>query len=176
MRFEPDWREKGDCGRTSLYVLLRLADKQVPMEVLKKSLPIDPDTGCSLAEVAHAAEKVGLQVEIQFVKPRDVPKVNFPCILHQTASLEKRTGHFAVVAAYNPNRHEYSIVDTDWDRLVEQPEEALLKNFSGYVMVPKDGSVVWSRLAAYSLIGIGSGLAVIALFRPKLLRSRRTVT
>jgi hypothetical protein len=115
MQFEPSHREPGDCGPASLYVLMRLLNKDVTISQVKNLIRISPESGCSLTDIAKAAELLGFPVEIRFVKPKEVSRLHFPCILHVTGSLKTGIGHFGVVTKYDSKG--YSVVDTDLKRL-----------------------------------------------------------
>lgn len=173
MKFEPPWREQGDCGPISLYVLMRLSDRKVSVEGIKRVLAIDPEVGCSLADVARAADALGFATELRFVNPKDLPTVSFPFILHQTGSLQRGIGHFAVVVGYSPEEHLYSAIDTTFEQFHKVTEGAMLSGFSGYVLVPKpdDGGMSQAMLGGI-LVCEGGLLAALAFFTPRL---RRTI-
>jgi hypothetical protein len=170
LRFEPAWRESGDCGPMSLYVLMRLLDRKVSIAAVKNAVPIDSEIGCSLADVARGAEALGLETDIRFVKPDDVPRLDYPCILHTTGSLQKGTGHFFVVAGYDPQKREYSVVDIDVERALPTSEEALLNGFSGYVLMPKVNSMFSARVGGLALVSVGCVLGAITFFGGSKLR------
>jgi hypothetical protein len=173
MKFEPRWRERGDCGPISLYVLMRLSDRKVSLEGVKRVLSFDPEIGCSLADVARAADALGFATELCFVNPKDLPTTSFPFILHQTGSLQRGIGHFAVVVGYSPETHLYSAIDTTYEQFHRVTEGALLSGFSGYVLVPKRDEGGMSRaMFGGILVCEGGFLAALAFFAPWL---RRTI-
>jgi hypothetical protein len=139
LQFEPPWRHRGDCGPLSLYVLMRLEGQPTSVEDVEKMLPFDSERGCSLADIARAADKLGFATEIRFVNPRDLPNLPFPFILHTTGSLESGVGHFLVVVDYLPEKRQYSVIDTTYETFRSQTEvtvhgsEALV--FKGFVSV-----------------------------------------
>jgi ABC-type bacteriocin/lantibiotic exporter with double-glycine peptidase domain len=173
-QFEPTWREKGDCGPASLYVLMRLMGRNVSLADVKGVIRINPETGCSLADIAAGADALGVTAEIRFLKPQDISRLTFPCILHVNGSLKTGAGHFFVVAAYYPDKHELAVVDTDFDMLRPLSEREFFQDFSGYALLAKDANAGWSRNVAVYLIGVGSFLALLSLFgiRERLGRKR----
>jgi hypothetical protein len=165
MKFEPLWRDRGDCGPISLYLLMRLQDRQVSVADVKAVLPFDPVKGCSLASIARAADALDFPTEIRFVNPKDVPNLFYPFILHSEGSLESGIGHFQVVVGYAPTTRRYYIIETNYENFRSQSEESLLRDFTGFVLLPKNSvGVIDSKLAGLVLICIGCAFAVAAIF------------
>jgi ABC-type bacteriocin/lantibiotic exporter with double-glycine peptidase domain len=144
---------------------MRLLDRKVSLGEIKRVLPFDPVVGCSLADVARAADALGFATEIRFVNPQNLPTCAFPLILHKTGSLQRGIGHFAVVVGYSPERRLYSSIDTSYEQFQRVTEEALLTGYSGYVLVPKeaDGGISRPMLSAI-LVCIGGIFATLAFF------------
>jgi hypothetical protein len=176
LRFEPVWRQRGDCGPLSLYVLMRLEDRGVSVQEVEKVLPFDPERGCSLADIARAADALDFPTELRFVNPRDLPNVPFPFILHAAGSLETGTGHFLVVVGYSPEERLYQVIDTSYETFRSQTEESVCRDFSGYVLLPKSrfGGLIGSPAAGLILVGAGCILALVSI-GPWLMRKSRTV-
>jgi ABC-type bacteriocin/lantibiotic exporter with double-glycine peptidase domain len=168
VKFEPSWRDGGDCGPISLYVLMRLQDRQVSVTDVKSVLPFDPKTGCSLAALARAADTLDFTTEIRFVNPKDVSNLPYPFILYSEGSLESGVGHFQVVVGYIPTERRYYIIDTTYEILRTQSEESLLRDFAGYVLLPKNSvGAIDRHTAILVLICMGCTIAVVAvLFYP----------
>lgn len=164
LRFEPTWREPGDCGPLSLYVLMRLSDRRAELKDVKRVLPVDPRLGCSLADMARAAEKLGFPCQVRFVNSRQLGELPFPFILHSAGSLKSGTGHFLVVVGQSADTRAYSVIDTDLQRYRGQTQRSLLLGFSGYVLLPKDSLVAsgWTGVAGFTLVGMGSVFALAA--------------
>lgn len=175
LQFEPPWRHRGDCGPLSLYVLMRLEGQPVSVDDVEKLLPFDSERGCSLADIARTADKLGFAAEIRFVNPRDLPNLPFPFILHTTGSLESGVGHFLVVVDYLPEKRQYSVIDTTYDTFRSQTEESILIGYSGYVLLPKNGfSALQRRLVSWALLGVGGGvLAMVSIFQRPFCKKRR---
>jgi hypothetical protein len=169
-KFEPAWRDKGDCGPLALYLLMRLHGCHVTIGDVKKLTPFDPDRGCSLADLESAAERLGFPVETRFVNPRDLDKLPLPLIVHTEGSLERQMGHFDVIVAYYPEDRKYSIIDSTFGTVHKVHQEAILKNYTGYVLLtrrPLDSRT--SHLLGFffiSLACVSSGIALF-LFRKK---------
>lgn len=145
MHWEPPWRDRGDCGPVALYLLMRLEGRDTSIEAVKQMVPYDADRGCSLADLAVAADKMSFPVEIRFVPERDLPLLGVPFIYHAEGSLKQGTGHFGVVAGYSSKRHQFITVDTEFESSGWIPVENLSTSYSGYILIPKRSSI----LAAY---------------------------
>lgn len=164
MRWEPRWRDKGDCGPISLYILMRLMGETVSVEDLKAVIPFDPDVGCSLADVARGADALGFETEIRFVPRQDLTALTGPFIYHSEGSLTKGTGHFGVIAGYLAERNRFVTIDTEFESFGLVPEENVYDQYSGYVLAPK--SVVGERrVRAYrvGLFALGTVFAGLVL-------------
>jgi hypothetical protein len=175
IKFEPLWREKGDCGPSSLYVLMRLNDRKTSLADVKEVVPFDEEKGCSLADLERGAAKLGFPTEIRFVNPEDLPKLPRPFILHGWGSLERGTGHFFVIVDYSPEKEQYYLIDTAYESSYNLPEQSVLKLFSGYVLLPRNATAVTFRnLLGLSLFLLGLvGLALILYRYP--IGKRKTV-
>lgn len=171
LKFEPQWRDQGDCGPLCLYLLMRLKGHTVSVQDVKESLHYDPVVGCSLADVARAAEKLGFPVEIRFVNPRELPEVGRPFIAHVGGSLERGIGHFLVIIDYSRELSQYTAIDTTYQRLRAQTEGSLLAGYSGYVLTPKYGSAGEKSpyVMAIGLTAAGWG-TVITMLLVRILR------
>ena len=134
--FEPSWRDNGDCGPVSLFVLARLKGLPLTLPDVKKVLPYESTLGCSMADMGRAADTLDFPSSIRFVKPEDLKTLPPPFILHARGSLALGTGHFLVVTGYDPNRRVFLTIDTSFQRSSEFTEDALLVIFSGYVLTP----------------------------------------
>lgn len=166
MQFEPSWRQRGDCGPLSLYVLMRLQGRQVSIEEVENVLRFDREVGCSLADVGGAADALGFDREIRYVKPSELSRLSFPFILHAAGSLERGTGHFLVVVGYSAEKREYYVIDTTYETFRSQTEESVLKGFTGYVLIPKSSAgAAASRWAVWVLVCMGCALAVVIVYR-----------
>jgi ABC-type bacteriocin/lantibiotic exporter with double-glycine peptidase domain len=154
---------------------MRLTDRDVSFDQVKRALPFDADLGCSLADVARAAEALGLSVEMRYVNPRDLPKVPRPFMLHQNVSLALGTGHFVVVVGYAAEPDRYTVIDTTYDRVEQQTERMLLRGYSGYVLVPCGGTgLIWNPHLPALLLGLGfTGAGVALVWAPVRRRLRK---
>ncbi len=137
MRWEPRWREQGDCGPVCLFLLMRILDKQVTLHEVKRHIPFDAKQGCSVQSIQDAAQELGLPIDVRFVNPRELGKIPCPFILHGISSIEKNRGHFILVVDYAPEEHSYRGIDIETESLAWGSEAALLNTYSGYALVPK---------------------------------------
>jgi hypothetical protein len=173
--WKPWWRDRNDCGPLCLYALFQLEGKEVSIKEIKNLTPLDGERGCSLDDLRRAAEKLGMPVEVRYVKPSDLINVPCPYILHGHASLEKNTGHFLVVVDYN--KHEklpFTIIDPSYDdKIFMHNEDAILKSFSGYVLVPKKAFANWSDYLLIIICGICFSISLYCLVRYRQKANRR---
>jgi hypothetical protein len=174
-KFEPEWREKGDCGPMALYFLMRLNNRQVTIAEVKKATPFDPEVGCSLADLVRAGDLLGFPAEIRFVRPSDLNKLPFPYIVHTEGSLQRRTGHFDVIVSYSSEERKYEVLNVSFERVDRVPEESILRIYTGYVLLPKRpfGSPSW-RVLSFTMISVGCVFAAVALFRPSFFWKKRS--
>lgn len=153
LRFEPEWRQKGDCGRCALYILMRLEGRDISMSRMKSAVRVDPDAGCSMADLSRAANELGFPVEIRFVTPKEMAQLPCPYILHWNGSLKSGVGHFAVITGFSENLKQVHLIDAQFDESRSTPEGALARSYSGYVLVPiRGGYVRNAALGSFSLL------------------------
>jgi hypothetical protein len=165
LKFEPPWRDKGDCGPLALYLLMRLHDRPVTIDEVKRVVPYDPDRGCSLADLDRGAEALSFPVETRFVNPRDLNKLPFPFILHTAGSLERGTGHFHVIVSYDAQERKYRVIDISVGTVGKMPEEGILNDFAGYVLLsrrPLDAGN--SRLLGLFFVGLTAVFGTMAIY------------
>jgi len=157
----PEWRDSADCGPNALYVLMNLEGHKVKLEDVKKLIPLDPVTGCSMEALIEAVAKLGFVLEARFVKPGDVHKLSRPFILHGITSQEQNLGHFIVVVGYDSKERNFALIDPVRETYGWNPESSLLYGYSGYVLVPKYSFVLrWNFFAGMVLIIFGLGYFV----------------
>jgi ABC-type bacteriocin/lantibiotic exporter with double-glycine peptidase domain len=148
--------------------MMRLFDRRIALDEVKRILPFDPELGCSLADVARGGDALGFPAEVRFVKPTDLATLPFPFVLHSMGSLQKGTGHFRVVVRYSPQRRLWSVVDTTFGGFQEETEEAFLQGFSGYVLVPKNSANrIPQHLVTVALVATGCLLGFLAWATPR---------
>lgn len=153
----PWWRERGDCGPLSLFVLLKLQGKRVTVDDVKRLTPLSPEQGCSLADLHRASNKLGMGTEVRFVNPRDLGTVPRPFIVHGVSSIKQNLGHFAVVVDHDAKKGQYALIDPVFERCAWYPEASLLSGYSGYVLVPEAPiGQKPERWAAYSMVFVGA--------------------
>lgn len=134
--WKPHFRQKNDCGRSSLLILARLLDRPVTYERIESVLPLDPEKGTSLAELSRAAAQLGIANRVKFVTPEEFPSLQFPVILHGNSSLKSPIGHFLIVTARTNEGDAWGTIDTDRNSYSTYPLKTVLHGFSGYVLEP----------------------------------------
>jgi ABC-type bacteriocin/lantibiotic exporter with double-glycine peptidase domain len=150
--------------------MMRLHERHLTIDEVKRVIPFDPDRGCSLADLERGAEALEFPVETRFVNPRDLDKLPFPFIVYTEGSLERQIGHFDVIIAYHPEERKYSIIDSTFGTVHKVGQEAILKNYTGYVLLTRRPLESQTShvlgLFFISLACVSSGIAIF-LFRKK---------
>lgn len=165
-RWEPRWRDKGDCGPVSLYVLMRLAGKSPALLDVKETVPYDSDRGCSLLTLRDSAAKLGFATDVRFFTPEQMRKAPFPLIGHAEGGLVNGTGHFLVLTRYSPENRAFGIINTDEERFYWSPERNVFSGLSGFVLIPKlTLAFQLPSIAGWTLIIAGTIFAILATFR-----------
>lgn len=174
-KFEPDWRDRGDCGPLALYVLMQLEGRPRSIEEVKKVLHFDGEIGCSLADMARAAEALTFMTEVRYVNPQDLPRLAGPYIVHCADGLEKKHGHFVVVVGYNERTDEYSVIDTTTCIRQDLATRFLTTGYTGYVLIPahKTYGPLLKQAASLLLFFLACILLAIAGFRSSARKKSR---
>lgn len=167
MRWEPSWRDPGDCGPLSLYILMKLSGRSVSVEEIKARTPWDAKTGCSLETLLETSSQLGFPAEVRFVNPKDLAEVPRPFILYTQGSLERGVGHFAVVVEHSKSERRFATIDTTFGNVFWFKEDDLRVASSGYVLLPfSNFDAKWKYITGINLICCGVALtSVIAVRR-----------
>jgi hypothetical protein len=158
----PDWRQEGDCGPSSLFVLMKLEGRNVTLGEVKDKIRLDPVKGCSLASLAEASEKFGFPVEVLYVTPSDVTKIPRPFIMHGVSQKKESIGHFIVVVDYDAHKRHLTVIDPIRERISVNPLDSFLMEYSGYVLIPKRVWPQWSQIVGAVVFLAGCLLLVNA--------------
>lgn len=158
MRFEPGWRSEGDCGPLPLYALMRLNGRAISYDQVRRAVPYDSKTGCSMKDLALAGESLGFVSEIRFLKPSELRQLSGPFILYANGSLEHKIGHFAVVVDHD--EQGFRVINTDHGTLETWPDQAVLREYGGYVLMASGAT--GRRWQFVAIAGL-SLVAVVAL-------------
>lgn len=113
-----------DCGVNALYILLQLEGRPVPLDRLLSALARGHADGYSMAELAAAAEALGMRLDgVRFSKgetPPDRPAIAFV--------KEAGSGHFVVIRPVGTTGTMVQVINppsvpwiTDYDRLFTSP-------------------------------------------------------
>jgi hypothetical protein len=98
--WSPVWRQPSDCGPNACYVVARLNDVDVNLEQVKISIPIDPQKGASLYDMANFLRESGLKYESGWLAPcniTDIVRKGTPAIVHTKSSAGSKQNHFMVL-------------------------------------------------------------------------------
>jgi len=164
--FQPWWREKGDCGILSLFLLMRLNDQSVTVDQIKKSMSGKfLADGCTLADLTQVAGFHDFSTEVRFIKPVNLREIDFPCILHTTGSIEKNIGHFIVLVGYNSDKRQFATISTDLEDLLWFNENTILDSMSGYIITHQSRFDRMLSLVSRILIYLGVFSLFIILLR-----------
>jgi hypothetical protein len=141
--FEPSWREPADCGPLALYALLRALGENVSLSDVRQRIEIDPVKGCSMEDLQDTARALGVELDVRYVNAVDLSELDPPFILHGETSIARQIGHFRLIVGYNPDRKSYTWFNTDLDEIMSNPEDVILRGYSGYVMLPRNHHQTW---------------------------------
>lgn len=153
---EPESTARPDCGVNALFVLLHLEGLPVPLDHVKSVLPPRHPDGYSMAELAAAAEALGLGLEgMRFAEGDKAPARPVIAFLR-----DARGGHFAVLRPVGTTGTMVQVIDppsapwiTDYDRVFS------VRQWPGRVLVARDP---WFVRKIAPLMIVTAGLAVIA--------------
>ena len=155
MKWEPRWRDKGDCGPLSVYILMKLLGHEVSVQSVKEVIPFTSEQGCSLEVLSKGCQQLDFPARIKFVAPGDLANVPFPYILHRHISSEKKTGHFLVVTSYSSSKRQFSAINTNTERSEWYPKDRIFKKYSGYLLVPNRGFEAWRIVLWIEIVCFG---------------------
>jgi hypothetical protein len=152
----PEETMRLDCGVNALYVLLRLEDRPVTLDRLEAALPPHHPDGYSMAELATAGGRLGLELEgVRFAKgdrALDRPAIAF---LKDT-----RGGHFAVLRPVGTTGTMVQVIDPPYAPWIADYDRVLAaKSWTGRVLIPSDP---WSIRHAVLLAAVAIGLSLLA--------------
>jgi hypothetical protein len=112
------WRDSLACGQTSCYVFLKLWGVPVSLESIRSVIPVVPELGTNLADMAHGCRQLGLEVDVVRSAPSELERVPLPAIAHVARAIAapqnggaapKMVGHFVVVVGMD--EHEMEVID-----------------------------------------------------------------
>jgi hypothetical protein len=142
LRFEHISQSGPYCGPNSLYILLKLLNTSVSYEELVHGINVGA-MGCSLADLQNAAQAYGVPCEVRKVSAKELGLLMPPYVLHLSTPAEsslQSTGardHFVVVTRRESSGGLVGIDPSSGNSMAWTPAY-LSRNFSGYVMAPRD--------------------------------------
>jgi hypothetical protein len=150
-----------DCGVNSLYLILQLEGRPVPLDRLDAALPLRPQDGYSMAELKAAARTLGLQLRGVQLSKGDRP-LKRPAIAY---FYDRKGGHFAVLKPVGTTGTMVQLIDPplspqilDYDRLFSWD------SWTGRALVAHDNWLA-SNLALISAAAIGTLLIALSMRR-----------
>ena len=142
---------KLDCGINSLFVLLKLEGREATIPQIEAALPPRRPDGYSMAELAAAASRFGLDVEgvrcEQKDRPPDRPAI---CFIK-----DAKGGHFAVFRPVGVTGTMVQVIDppfVPW--IVDFTEVAAAKSWMGRVLVVRQPGLSQWVVPAVLLVGL----------------------
>ncbi|MDA7980832.1 MAG: cysteine peptidase family C39 domain-containing protein, partial [Pirellulales bacterium] len=135
----PWWNGGLFCGPNALYILMKLHEVPVELEEIHSQISIKPERGCTPHQLVDTGSKLGLPLEVRFVKATDLLEVQRPFILHgaQSEDREDAKGHFWVIVGYDEAARSFAVVDGSSGIYRFTSIAQVEKLFSGWVVVPK---------------------------------------
>lgn len=175
LKLEKSWNIGSHCGPNALYVLCNLSGVDVSLEEVVRQVPIDPESGCSLADLQTAAGELGLSGEVRFVDAEALQRVPRPFILHLAATQSRpETGHFVTVFDYEQGRerNRFGLIDGTSGEIKYVNPENFFRSFSGYVLVPMGTTTTWPfQVLRVSVTSVA--LVILALAASLFWRQRK---
>ncbi len=166
---EPGATTKLDCGANALHILLRLEGRPVTIDRLDSALPPRRRDGYSMAELAAAAESLGLELEgVRFAKGD--PALNRPAIAFIRG---KQDGHFGVLRPVGNTGTMVQVIDPPHaPRIVDYDEVLSAKAWTGRILIPREAWLVRNKIPVLAAT-LGAMLLGIA-FTLRLHRNQAT--
>ena len=107
--------------------------------MVQKSVELDADKGCSIADLQRSALQFGLECTVLFFNPEgDFHDLPTPCILHLPVRLRDATGHSVVVASQDKKTNEFAVIDPEFSHVLTMSCDHLARLTDGYVLVPNN--------------------------------------
>lgn len=154
-RYDRSWQTGAQCGPVSLFFLLRLAGKPVKFDEVLGDIAVD-SRGCSLADLAAAAERFGLtNVKVIKTAPDQFSRLPKPFIIHWdvVGRDPSQTGHFDVVLGVR-NEGDLSVIDTTNCILKTIKPHVSATEMSGYALIIDRGRGWWDPILWTTFIGV----------------------
>lgn len=176
LKFGAPWQAPRNCGPNALYVLLRICGIDATLDDVMRRVPVN-DEGANLADLADAAEQLGLRNRVVNVSERELYSLSPPFILHENVNGRgQAAGHFLVVCRFDSDGNA-GIIDGISDVYQIATPDRLTRSFSGYALVPEDRlsglPTVFFYRALYVLGGVIAALGFRLIWLSARGRSRR---
>ena len=145
---EPSWSEPGRCGTNCLYALFRFLDfAGIQYEDLAKDIPVDAVRGSSLADLADAASRHGLNTAVRKVSVGQFRSLRPPFIAHLELVDSGGAGHFITVFQFldipGTNDKTVRYIDGGSGLMSQQELKHMSPTLTGYVLVVPDHADSW---------------------------------
>lgn len=152
-----------DCGSNALFVLLHLEGRGASLQELDDILPTRHPKGYSLEELARSSKRLGLELEGQQLRRRDLPLKRPAIAFSQSPS----GGHFSVLRPIGTTGTMAQVIDPPHPtRIVDYSELMRMPSWTGRILVVADPW--WKRYG----LGIACGIAGAAILIASMFRCR----
>ena len=96
---ERPWQTNSLCGPNALFLLAKLHGKQIRYSDIRDAITIDPERGCSFADLLRVSNRFKLGFVSRKIRFDDLAQIPTPFIAHlRRDELKQASGHFVVVA------------------------------------------------------------------------------
>ncbi|MGH7192452.1 MAG: cysteine peptidase family C39 domain-containing protein [Candidatus Saccharimonadales bacterium] len=157
---EPHWRSGPYCGVNAAYALLRLLDAETSYEKVRLQISVT-GAGSNLMDIRDCLARAGFHAAVVKGSPSDLIRTRTPFIAHferdeRQAFAPSDRGHFVVVVAANHRSVRY--IDGATATIENQPADNFIRNWSGFMLVPRNGSGDGMFLQRAGLAAMAFGL------------------
>ncbi len=151
------WRNPLRCGPNSLYAYLLLNGRKCGLSDISSRVNIEP-RGASFGDMRRAATELGVPSVVVKLDDSALAGVPLPAIAH----FQNRGGHYRLLLHVAPKT--VTTADLTTGQVEEMPRDAFLELWSGYLLIPDQGTqarwIIWSGgLSTLALILIYRGLS-----------------
>jgi hypothetical protein len=167
------WRDPLACGQTSAYVFLKLSGLPVTLPAVRDAIPVVPDRGSNLAEIAEGCRRLGLEVDVVRSTPSEFDRAPLPVLAHMTypvtisrknVPVSEVVGHFLVVVGTNDREIDVidaSSVDTPSPRFSIN-RGAFFRQWSGALLIRRGNPAgAWGSALGWEIAGLLAAAAVV---------------
>lgn len=133
-----DWQKDSLCGPNALFIVARLSGSRLTYQDVRNTISIDPNRGCSVADLDSAARQLNIDYRARKITPSELKAgVDLPIVIHTINDSSKwNTGHFLVLVGISEKDKAYRIVDPVTEVESSFDYASMERAMSGLALVP----------------------------------------